>query len=106
MTFTFEIAVQDYDLIELRWPVPFGKLTSEPYEVLALALEPVRGINKVEVLRYSAHIQIAEHVENLASVIESIKEHLLEDEQLVAVLRDCGVTDYGVTIVPGVVTRR
>jgi len=106
MTILFELAVHDYDLIELRWPIAFGKLRSEPYEVLAAALEPVVGVNRVEVLRYSAHIEVADHVENLATVLDHIREHLLADDQLRAVLQECGVTDYGVTVVPGVVTRR
>lgn len=106
MTITFELGVLDYDLIELRWPLAFGKLRSAPYETLADALEPVKGVNRVEVLRYSAHIEVAEHVENLGVVLQGIQEALLEDEQFAHVLKACGVTDYGVTVVPGVVTRR
>ena len=102
---TFEIAVLDYDLIEIRWPRAFGKLLSEPYQALAEALEPIKGVNRVEVLRYSAHVEVAAHVENLAAVLLDIQAHLLEDEQLAAALETCGVTDYGVRIDPGVVKR-
>jgi hypothetical protein len=106
MKILFELAIVDYDMIELRWPIAFGKARSEPYEVLATALEPVKGINRLEVLRYNAYIEVAAHVENLGSVLESVRQHLLDDEQLAQVLGSCGVTDYGVTVAPGVVTRR
>lgn len=106
MQITFELAVADYDLIELRWPIAFGKVTAEPYRAIAEALEPVKGVNRVEVLKYTAHIEIAEHVENLGTVLEDIRDHLLDDANLASVLADAGVTDYGVTVCPGVVTRR
>lgn len=106
MQITFELAVVDYDLIELRWPVAFGKTGSSAYLALADALEPIKGVNRVEVLRYSAHIEIAEHVENLGTVLSDIQQHLLDDKNLEWELVLAGVTDYGVTISPGVVTRR
>lgn len=106
MQITFEIAVLDYDLIELRWPVALGKTGSAAYQALADSLEPITGVNRVEVLRYSAHIEIAEHVENLASVMTEIQETLLDDEHLAVELSSVGVTNYGVTVFPGVVTRR
>jgi pyruvate-formate lyase-activating enzyme len=106
MQITFELAVVDYDIIELRWPVSFGRVTAEPYHAIAEALEPVKGVDRVEVLRYTAHIEIAEHVENLGTVLEDIRDHLLDDKNLAHVLAEAGVTNYGVTVCPGVVTRR
>lgn len=106
MTLTFELAVLDYDLVELRWPISFGKLQSEPYHALADALEPVPGVNRVEVLRYSAHIEVAPHVESLAVVLQAIQAHLLDDGGLAAELEKVGVTNYGVTINPDVLVRR
>jgi len=102
----FELVVLEYDLVELRWDKHLGKLGSATYHALADCLEAVPGVNRVEVLRYSAHITIATHVETLSSILEALQEHLLEDEQLSAVLNRFGVTNYSVTIDPGVVTRR
>lgn len=106
MTLTFELAVADYDIIELRWDLALGKVGSAPYQALADALEPVPGVNRVEVLRYSAHITVAPHVTNLATLLHDIQEYVLDDQHLAAELRQCGVTDYGVTINPDVVTTR
>lgn len=106
MHIDFELAIVDFDVIEIRWPIALGRHGSEPYQALADALEPINGVNRVEVLRYSAHIEVAEHVENLGVVLEDIEAHLLDDSSLKAVLEGVGVTDYGVTRVPGVVTRR
>ena len=106
MQISFELAILDYDLIELRWPVAFGKSGSAAYQALADALEPIKGVNRVEVLRYSAHVEIAEHVENLATVLVDIQDSLLDDAILAQELAGVGVTNYGVTISPGVVTRR
>lgn len=106
MQIIFELAVVDYDLIELRWPIAFGKTGSSVYLALADALEPVKGVNRVEVLRYSAHIEIAEHVENLGVILSDIMQHLLDDKNFEWELVEFGVADYGVTISPGVVTRR
>lgn len=106
MYIDFELAIQNYDVIELRWPVPFGHMNSSAYQALADALEPVSGVNRVEVLRYSAHVEIAAHVQNLVSVLEDIREYVLEDPQLKAELAAVGVTNYGVTVCPDVVTRR
>lgn len=105
MTLQFELAVYDYDLAILRWPVALGRVGSAPYQALACALEPVVGVNRVEVLRYSAYIELAEHVESLAVVLDSIRDHLEQDEELAAALRGCGVTDYGVFVAAGVVDR-
>lgn len=106
MQLTFELAIIDYDMIELSWPLALGKLRSEPYQALADSLESIPGINRVEVLRYSAHLLVAPHVSSLGDLITEIQEQLAEDENLRAVLRGCGVTDYGVTVDPSVVARR
>jgi hypothetical protein len=107
MQINFELAVTDYDLIELRWSEPLGRPGSAVYQEIADGLSAVDGVNRVEVLRYSAHIEIAPHVERLSDVLEALEEWVLEDEQLRAALQDfAGVTDYGVTVIPGVVTRK
>lgn len=106
MQLVFELAILDYDVVELRWPIAFGKIWSAPYQALAEALEPVPGVNRVEVLRYSAHIDIAPHVDNLGDVLQDIQAHLLDDANLARELAAVGVTNYGVTINPDVVTRR
>lgn len=96
MRFDFEIAVQDPRTVLVCWPVPFGKLRSEPYQVLADSLEQVPGVDKVEVLRYSAHLAVAPHVESLDEVLVEIKEQLEADSFLQMVLSELGLTDYGV----------
>jgi len=106
MSFIFELSILDYDVVELRWPIALGRVGSAPYQALADALEPVAGVNRVEVLRYSAHIEVAPHVESLGTVLLDIQAHLLDDATLAKELAAVGVTNYGVTTNPDVVTRR
>lgn len=106
MELTFEIAIINYDLIELRWPKALGPARSEPYQVLGRLLSAVDGIDKVEVLRYTAQLTIAEHVESLGVVVQYVQAALLEDDELAAVLQtQCGVEHYGVAVLPEVVAR-
>jgi hypothetical protein len=107
VVFNFEIEILDYNLVVVRWPVAFGRLLSEPYQALALTLEGLAGVNRVEVLRYSAYVYVAEHVEHLLGVAESIEVALLEDGVLLGCLREHGVTNYGVTRLPvGLIPRQ
>jgi hypothetical protein len=107
MQTTFELSVVDYDLLELRWSAPFGRPGSAVYQDIADGLSAIPGVNRVEVLRYSAHIEIAPHVERLSDVLAEIEQWVAEDEQLRESLSvNSGVTDYGVTLVPGVVSRK
>jgi hypothetical protein len=98
MQMTFEVLQPDSHLLELRWPIAFGKVRTEPYQVLATLLEGVGGVNRVEVLRYSAHLELAPVVEDVDLVIDELYEVLTESTELEEVLRHCGVTDYGVTV--------
>ena len=106
MHLTFEISIINYDLLELRWPKAFGVVRSRPYLTLANCLLTVDGVDKVEVLRYTAQLTVAAHVESLGVVVQYVQAALLEDAELADVLAtDCGVTDYSVSVLPEVVAR-
>jgi hypothetical protein len=106
MKLSFELTVHDYNVIVLTWNHPLGKLLSEPYHAVAESLYQVDGVDRVEVLRYSAHVYVAAHVQQLMQVLEDIRDQLYEDEHLRLVLNECGVVDYGITMNPDILVRR
>lgn len=106
MQVIFEVSVVHYDLLEIRWPKPFGAAGSAPYHALADVLVAVDGVDRVEVLRYTAQLLVAEHVESLGAVVQYVQTALLENAALANVLRtQCGVENYSVVVLPDVVTR-
>lgn len=106
MNVIFEVSVVHYDLLEIRWPKAFGASGAEPYHALADALSVVDGVDRVEVLRYTAQLLVAEHAESLGAVVQYVQAALLENAELANVLRtQCGVENYSVVVLPDVVTR-
>lgn len=106
MHLTFEISIVNYDLLELRWPKAFGAVRSRPYQALADCLLSVDGVDKVEVMRYTAQLTIADHVESLGVVVQFVQAALLEDAELAFVLSsESGVDNYSVVVLPDVVAR-
>ncbi len=84
----FELEVVGIDVIEVRWTKSFGRLTSPVYGAILDCLECVEGVDKIELLRYSALVKIATHLLSPELAVTILGNAILEDEALEIALRE------------------
>lgn len=84
----FELEAVGIDVIEIRWAKSFGKLNSPVYNAILDCLECVEGVDKIELLRYSAQVKIATHRISPELAVTTLGHALLEDEALLLALRE------------------
>lgn len=84
----FELEAVGIDVIEVRWTKSFGRLTSPVYGAILDCLECVEGVDKIELLRYSALVKIATHLISPELAVTTLGHALLEDEALEIALRE------------------
>lgn len=89
----FELSAVGVDVIEVRWAKAFGRLSSPVYSAILDCLESVEGVDKIELLRYSALIKIATHLISPELAVTTLGHALLEDEALGIALREDGQVD-------------
>lgn len=84
----FELEAVGVDVIEVRWTKSFGRLTSPVYGAILDCFEAVEGVDRIELLRYSALVKIATHLVSPELAVTVLGHALLEDEALGIALRE------------------
>jgi hypothetical protein len=103
MTLTFEIAVLDFDRVQVRWPKVFGR--PEVLDAVRACLLTVRGADAVTLGQYTATLQVASHVTSLGEFVDGVQRALLDDGWVAAELQEAGVAQYAVALLPSGVVR-
>lgn len=71
-----EIAILAENYISVRWLEPLDRINGGAYRGLQSTLEEISGVEHVRMRRYSADVEIASHVVDVAEAAESIVEEL------------------------------
>lgn len=84
----FELEAVGRDVIAIRWSKAFGPLSSPVYESILDCLHGVEGVDKIELLRYSALVKIATHMISPDLAVTVLGHALLEDDAVGQALRE------------------
>lgn len=71
-------------LVSVRWLTPFEKSHFGMLRDLEESLEAIAGVESVVMKKYSATLEIADHVNTPAHVAEEVRELLAEDPNMLA----------------------
>lgn len=99
--FQFLVSVEA-GYVRVRWLRRLGKRGTGMYSVLEGVLEEVDGVEKVYMSRYSAELEVADHVATPEAVAEGVREALIDGELKVAVRFQFPDEFMDVTVVSGV----
>lgn len=73
------ITIISLDWVSVRWLVPLDRVAGGVYRALKETLEDIRGVESVQVRRYSAEVEVAAHVATPKEVAEAIVQALSDE---------------------------
>jgi hypothetical protein len=82
-----EYGVAGVPCVLVRWLRRLGKRGSGMYSVLEGVLEEVDGVESVRMGRYSAVLEVADHVATAGQIADGVKEALVDDGELKAAVK-------------------
>jgi NACalpha-BTF3-like transcription factor len=74
------VAIVNRETVSVRWLEPFDRVDGAVYRALETTLEEIEGVERVRIRRYSAEVEIADHVVNAHEAANYITNALRDSD--------------------------